>query len=100
MIDDNEDERAKLASLDIGGRIRYLRDKHLFRQKDLAELVGCNPMTISAWECGTSEPNGRNLAHVAKALKVQPMTLIAKPGPAKPRVPPARGRTTPFASGE
>lgn len=59
---------SKTASDGVGGRIRSLRRELRMTQPDLAAAVSVARGTVSAWEAGHYQPDGRNLFHLAQAL--------------------------------
>jgi len=38
--------------MDIGNKIRELRNKHNLTQEELAEKLSISPQAVSRWECG------------------------------------------------
>lgn len=50
---------------DLGKRLRELRKKVGFKQKDIAGMVGVAPFTISRWE------NNKNMPHRVFAKKIE-----------------------------
>jgi transcriptional regulator with XRE-family HTH domain len=57
-----------------GSKLREVRVAAEMRQLDLAIAAGVAQTAISRWEAG-SEPNGRNLLAIAKALGCKPEAL-------------------------
>ncbi|PAV08855.1 XRE family transcriptional regulator [Arsenophonus sp. ENCA] len=51
-------------------RIRQARNNNKMTQESLGKRIGVSKATISQWESGTTEPNGKNLVSLAKALGV------------------------------
>lgn len=51
-------------------RIRQARNHNKMTQESLGKRIGVSKATISQWESGTTEPNGKNLVSLAKALGV------------------------------
>ncbi|MDR5611386.1 MULTISPECIES: helix-turn-helix transcriptional regulator [unclassified Arsenophonus] len=51
-------------------RIRQARNNNKITQESLGKRIGVSKATISQWESGTTEPNGKNLVSLAKALGV------------------------------
>lgn len=51
-------------------RIRQARNYNKMTQESLGKRIGVSKATISQWESGTTEPNGKNLVSLAKALGV------------------------------
>ncbi|EJC5210354.1 helix-turn-helix transcriptional regulator [Salmonella enterica] len=54
----------------ISERIRQARREQKITQEALGKKVGVSKATISQWESGTTEPNGKNLVNLAKELGV------------------------------
>lgn len=54
----------------IGNRIKDRRLEHRLTQKELALKVGVTSTAISQWEREETEPKGKNLAALSKALNV------------------------------
>ncbi len=54
----------------INEKIRQSRTAQKMTQEGLAKQIGLSKATISQWESGTTEPNGKNLVALAKALRV------------------------------
>lgn len=52
----------------IGERIKDLRESKKLTQKKLARMVGVSPSSVSQWEKGDTEPRGKNLHQLTKAL--------------------------------
>ena len=57
----------------IGEMIRRRRLDLNLRQKDVAEIIGCNEMTVVNWEKGHSQPRINHMARVAKFLGFNPI---------------------------
>jgi transcriptional regulator with XRE-family HTH domain len=51
--------------LSLGDRIREARGT--LTQRELADLLGVDPITVSRWERGTVEPSGRRIRKIAEA---------------------------------
>ncbi|RML91311.1 helix-turn-helix domain-containing protein [Pseudomonas savastanoi] len=64
----------------IGVRVRAFRKAHGFNQDQLAELVGCEKMTISRYERGVGTPNLDHLVKLCVALKISPAELLPADG--------------------
>lgn len=60
----------------IGERIRSLRTKNNFTQKELAKLVGLKPITIQSYELDKRTPNLKTLNKIATALGVTVNDLL------------------------
>lgn len=54
--------------MDIGGKIRELRDKKSLTMRQLAEMVPCTPSLISQIESGKADPSISTLKKIATAL--------------------------------
>lgn len=46
-----------------------LQNKNM-KQKDLAEIIGVNSKNISAYVCGTSEPDFKTMMQICKVLNI------------------------------
>ena len=57
-------------------KIRALRETKGLSQAELAEALGLDQTTVSAWERGISEPTLFNLRRLAAVLGVEPGDLI------------------------
>lgn len=62
--------------LDLGRRIRLLREMAGLSQQQLAEMVGISRSAVAFWETGRSGHVGKHLGEVAKALGVEPEVLL------------------------
>lgn len=49
-------------------RIRQARRERKITQEALGKKIGVSKATVSQWESGTTEPNGKNLVNLAKEL--------------------------------
>jgi transcriptional regulator with XRE-family HTH domain len=56
---------------DLGKRIKQAREDRAWKQKDLAQAVHVEPMTVSRWERGVNTPDLETLALIAKATGKQ-----------------------------
>ena len=56
--------------MDIGRKIRELREKKTYTIKHLSQIVECTPSLISQLERGKSDPSISTLKKIAKALNV------------------------------
>jgi transcriptional regulator with XRE-family HTH domain len=52
---------------ELGKRIKQARDDRGWKQKDLAQAVHVEPMTVSRWERGVNTPDLDTLGLIAKA---------------------------------
>ena len=60
----------------VGDNIRFFREARGLLQKELAEMVGKKPGTISNWELGLRDPGANNIKLLAAALEISPSELI------------------------
>jgi len=60
----------------IGDRLRDLRKRALFTQKELADKSGVGVTTIIRIERNQVEPQGRTIRKLAEALGVKPHELV------------------------
>ena len=60
----------------FGRNLRKYRRKVNKSQRTLALELGCDVRTISAWECGRSEPKLRYLDRIAAAVRCTRVDLI------------------------
>lgn len=71
--------------IDIGHRVRALREERSWTQTELAKRVGMHQAHLANIENGRKKPSVEMLAKLATALDVTPndlMTAIAEPTPA------------------
>ncbi|MBC3213428.1 helix-turn-helix domain-containing protein [Serratia fonticola] len=59
-----------------GERIRARRKELKLTQRALAKIVKVAHVTISQWETGDSEPGGKNLFALSKALQCAPTWIL------------------------
>ena len=57
-------------------KIRALREARGMSQTELAEALGVDQTTVSAWETGKAEPTIFNLRRLADILGVSPGDLL------------------------
>ncbi len=57
-------------------RIRQARRERKITQEALGKRIGVTKATISQWESGINEPNGKNLFNLANALNVNAKWLL------------------------
>ncbi len=77
----------------LGVRIRERRKALKLNQDALGELVGVARQTISSWENGAFEPDGKNLGRLATALQTSVWYLMGggdDPSPPTETSPPVR----------
>lgn len=77
-----------MSPLNLGARLRELRQARGLSQPELASILGINSTTISRWETNRSDgyTRGDMLERLAAALKVKP-DQIAGPPKTTPRIP-------------
>ncbi len=59
-----------------GARLRTLRKERALSQRDLANVSGVGPVTISELERGVREAQPRTIRKLAEALGVEPRELM------------------------
>lgn len=57
-------------------KIRALREAKGLSQRELADALGLDQTTVSAWERGVAEPTVFNLRRLADVLGVSPGELL------------------------
>ena len=57
-------------------RIKELREKNGILQKELADMMGVNYVSVSKWENGTSDPSTSNLCALAKLYGIPVEELL------------------------
>ena len=62
----------------IGERLRKARTRRLLTQQELAEKAGVSPSTIVNIERDQAEPHFRTIRKLAKALDVEPTSLLGE----------------------
>jgi transcriptional regulator with XRE-family HTH domain/KaiC/GvpD/RAD55 family RecA-like ATPase len=65
-----ESESGKGGNIDLGGRVKQIRQRQGMPQKELAAAVGVTPSTISQIESGTIYPSLPALFKIAQVLEV------------------------------
>jgi transcriptional regulator with XRE-family HTH domain len=60
----------------IGEKLREVRTKRLLTQDELAEKAGVSQSTIANIERNNAEPQFRTIRKLAKALNVDPTSLV------------------------
>jgi hypothetical protein len=60
----------------VGNKIKEYRELNKMTQKDIAEILGVEPATISKYEAGTIEPNIESLKRLAETFNVTVDELI------------------------
>jgi transcriptional regulator with XRE-family HTH domain len=64
------------AVVQIGERLRQLREERALRQEDLAELAGVGKNTVNRLEKNHTEPHMTTVRKLAAALEVEPSELV------------------------
>lgn len=57
-------------------RIKVMLAERMISNKELAEMLGKAPATISKWVTNTSQPNLENLIEIARCLKCDLNDLV------------------------
>ena len=57
-------------------RIKELREKNGILQKELADMMGVNYVSVSKWENGKTYPTGENLRRLAEILHCEPEDIL------------------------
>ena len=57
-------------------RIKVMLAERMISNKDLAEMLGKDPATISKWITNTSQPSLENLIDIARCLKCEINDLV------------------------
>ena len=57
-------------------RIKVMLAERMLSNKDLAEMLGKDPATISKWVTNTSQPTLENLIEIARCLKCDMNDLV------------------------
>lgn len=60
----------------LGVRVAELRRAAGLLQTDLAEQLGTRDRRVSEWERGEQQPRPRHLVAIARALSVEPLSLL------------------------
>ena len=60
----------------LGGKLKLYREKHNMTQKEVAEILGVEPGTISKYELGMIEPNIESIKKLAEIFNVTIDELI------------------------
>lgn len=60
----------------VAARLKQLRVGKGLNQAALAELIGCEPNTISRYERAETMPNIEHLLKLAEVLEVSPMEIL------------------------
>jgi transcriptional regulator with XRE-family HTH domain len=82
------EEKPERGVLAFGKRLRKLRMRRGFTQRELAKLCSLTPGQVSHYEAGRHRPHARNLARLAQALHVPEQTLAGRQAKGRPH----RGR--------
>ena len=59
-------------------RIKVMLAERMITNKELAEMLGKDPATISKWVTNTTQPSLENLIDIAKCLKCDISDLVRK----------------------
>lgn len=70
--------RAKNISNDTAFRIRELRKKYGFTQKELADRLYKSESTVRMWELGKSEPDNQTIRQLAEIFNVSSSYIIGE----------------------
>lgn len=62
----------------IGAKLRETRTRRLLTQEELAERAGVSPSTVVNIERDNAEPRFRTIRKLAKALDVDPTSLLGE----------------------
>lgn len=62
--------------LDIGDRLRRIRERAGFSQEQLAEEMDCSVITISRWENGHTSMRAKDIVKAAESLNVSADYLL------------------------
>ncbi|SMG60196.1 helix-turn-helix domain-containing protein [Cedecea sp. NFIX57] len=65
-----------MTNIELNDRIRRRRNELDISQQQLADAVRVSHVTIFKWESGETEPRGKNLFKLSKALKCSPTWLL------------------------
>ena len=57
-------------------RIKVMLAERMVSNKELAEMLGKDPATISKWVTNTSQPSLENLIEIARCLKCEINDLV------------------------
>ena len=57
-------------------RIKVMLAERMMSNKDLAEMLGKDPATVSKWVTNTSQPSLENLIEIARCLKCEINDLV------------------------
>lgn len=60
----------------LGDHVAELRKAAGLLQTDLAEQLGTRDRRVSEWERGEQQPHPRHLVAIARALSVEPLSLL------------------------
>ncbi len=92
-----EVETGKGGNIDIGGRVKKIRERQAMPQKEMAALVGVTPSTISQIESGTIFPSIPALFKIAQVLNVSAAAFFGDQAAAAERVVFSEGTPISFA---
>lgn len=60
----------------VMNRIKELREKNGILQKELADMMGVNYVSVSKWENGKASPSEENLQKLAEILHCEPEKIL------------------------
>jgi transcriptional regulator with XRE-family HTH domain len=60
-----------------GARIRAAREKRGWSQRELANEIGTTAQAVSLWENGEASPSSTNVFALARALRLDPESLVS-----------------------
>lgn len=66
----------KIEDMEIGIRIRQLRNDLGYDQKEMADQIGSSPQALSNWENGKNKPKAIMLEKIARLADVHPNEII------------------------
>ena len=56
-------------------RIKVMLAERMVSNKELAEMLGKDPATVSKWVTNTSQPSLENLIEIARCLKCEMLSM-------------------------
>lgn len=65
--------------MEIKDKIKALRRTRGISQKELSQIIGVTKTTVSNWETGFAEPNGKALMKLSEFFDVAPDYLVGLP---------------------
>lgn len=64
--------------MNTAARIKSFRLQHDLTQKQLAQKIDVDPITVSRWERGETHPSDLYRVRIARALGVHPNDLLSE----------------------